>query len=68
MYSMAAFLILKPAIAALRKRLTPKPMAAREPVAPKVEPKVLHEERVPETVVPKKRIARRRSGGFVTGW
>lgn len=67
-YSMAAFLILKPAIAALRKRLTPKPTAAREPVAPKVEPKVLHEERVPETVVPKKRIARRRSGGFVTGW
>lgn len=70
-YNVAAYLILKPSIPALLKRLAARAQRQTIPVltpAPKPEPPVLHEEKVPESVVPKKRVARRRSGGFVHGW
>jgi phage terminase large subunit GpA-like protein len=72
-YATAAYAILKPSIGALLRKMgqlhrqveqIPVATAAPEPRRPAI----LEEETVPEAVVPRKRIARRRSGGFVQGW
>lgn len=68
-YSLAAYIILRPSIPALLRRLSRKPAAVPVLAArPEPEKPVLREENQPEAVVPRKRIARRSSGGFVQGW
>lgn len=69
-YATAAYVILKPAVAALLKKLRKTPPAIPVATAAPVvrPPTVLEEEKLPEAIIPKKRIARRRSGGFVQGW
>ena len=70
-YATAAYTILKPSIPALLKKLKQLPpsiptVKAVPNEAPR--PVMLEEEKMPEAVLPQKRIARRRSGGFVQGW